>query len=54
MYQFFNKFFLIVFVLSLLSCQVNNVLIPTRNSTDTREFNWKEGNDTIKLEIPQK
>ena len=51
MYKFFNKFFAVIFVWSLLSCQVNSVLIPTRNSTDTREFTWKEGNDAIKLEI---
>lgn len=51
MKKFVKIFFGIIFVLILLNCQVNNVLIPTRNSTDSREFNWKEGNDVMKLEI---
>lgn len=51
MKKFVKIFFGIIFVLMLLNCQVNNVLIPTRNSTDSREFNWKEGNDVMKLEI---
>ena len=50
MKKFVKIFFGIIFLM-LLNCQVNNVLIPTRNSTDSREFNWKEGNDVMKLEI---
>ena len=49
--ELLKRFFGLVFLFSLVNCQVNQVLLPTKNSTDKREFTWKEGNDEIKLEV---
>lgn len=51
MMKFFTKLFGIISLLSLLNCQINQVLQPRKITTEQREFNLKEGNDAIKIEI---
>lgn len=51
MRKFLNLIFVLVFLSVLLSCQVNQVLLPTKNVTDQRAFQWKEGKDSFQLKI---
>ena len=51
MRKFPNNFLGLIFLLLLVNCQVNKVLLPTKNSIDKREFNWKEGKDLIELKV---
>ena len=51
MRKFSNTIFGLIFLLLLVNCQVNKVLLPTKNSIDKREFNWKEGTDAMELKV---
>ena len=51
MRKFPNTIFGLIFLFLLVNCQVNKVLLPTKNSIDKREFNWKEGNDAMELKV---
>ena len=51
MRKFPNNFLGLIFLLLLVNCQVNTVLLPTKNAIDKREFNWKEGKDLIELKV---
>lgn len=51
MRKFPNNFLGLIFLLLLVNCQVNKVLLPTKNAIDKREFSWKEGKDLIELKV---
>lgn len=51
MRKFPNNFLGLIFLLSLVNCQVNTVLLPTKNAIDKREFKWEEGKDLIELKV---
>lgn len=51
MRKFPNNFLGLIFLLLLVNCQVNKVLLPTKNAIDKREFKWEEGKDLIELKV---
>ena len=51
MRKFPNNFLGLIFLLLLVNCQVNTVLLPTKNAIDKREFKWEEGKDLIELKV---
>lgn len=51
MRKFPNNFLGLIFLLLLVTCQVNKVLLPTKNAIDKREFKWEEGKDLIELKV---
>ena len=51
MRKFPNNFLGLIFLLLLVNCQVNKVLLPTKNALDKREFKWEEGKDLIELKV---
>ncbi|WP_373707861.1 alpha/beta hydrolase [Kaistella sp.] len=51
MRKFPDNFLGLIFLLLLVNCQVNKVLLPTKNAIDKREFKWEEGKDLIELKV---
>ena len=51
MRKFPNNFLGLIFLLLLVNCQVNTVLLPTKNTIDKREFKWEVGKDLIELKV---
>lgn len=51
MRKFPNNLLGLIFFLLLVNCQVNRVLLPTKNAIDEKEFSWEEGKDLIELKV---